>query len=78
MKEICESLRQHAKNKTHFEKKKMLLLTKQELKSYQDAKVCCICAKRILKSSLKAYIIGKIDHCHLQVNIEVQHIVFVI
>ena len=32
-----------------FLKKKMLLLTKEELKSYQDAKVCHICGKGILQ-----------------------------
>ena len=31
----------------------MLSLTKEELKPHQDAKVCYICGKRILKSSLK-------------------------
>ena len=31
MKKFCESLREHAKN-TDFEKKNMLLLTKEELK----------------------------------------------
>ena len=43
MKKVCESLKEHAKNIIDFEKKKMLPLTKEELKSYQDAKVCCIC-----------------------------------
>ena len=38
MKKFC-TLREHAKN-INFEKKKKLLLTKEELKSYQDAKVC--------------------------------------
>ena len=39
MKKFC-TLREHAKNIINFEKKKKLLLTKEELKSYQDAKVC--------------------------------------
>ena len=43
MKKVCESLKEHAKNIIDFEKKKMLPLTKEELKSYQDAKVCYIC-----------------------------------
>ena len=38
MKTFCESLREHAKN-TDFEKKNMLLLTKEELKSHHDAKL---------------------------------------
>ena len=52
MKTFCETLREHAKNTVAFEKKQMLSLTKEELKSHQDAKVCYICGKRILKSSL--------------------------
>ena len=33
MKKFCESLREHTENIIDFEKKKMLLLTKKELKS---------------------------------------------
>ena len=47
MKKFCESLREHAKNIIDFEKKKMLPITKEELKSHRDAKVCYICGKRI-------------------------------
>ena len=49
MKNFCESLRELAKNIIDFRKKKMLPLTKEELKSHQDAKVPYICGKRILK-----------------------------
>ena len=45
MKKFCTSLREHAQNITDFEKKKMLLLTKEELKSHQDGNVCYICEK---------------------------------
>ena len=45
MKKFCEFLREHAKNTIDFEKKKMLPFTKEELKSYQDGKVCYICEK---------------------------------
>ena len=38
MKKFCTSLREHAMNVINFEKRKMLLLTKEELKSHQDAK----------------------------------------
>ena len=34
MKKFCESLREHTKNIIDFEKKKMLPLTKEELKSH--------------------------------------------
>ena len=60
-----ESLREHAKNMTGYEKKKILLLTKEELKSHQDAKVCYICGKRILKRFSKSINYWKVrDHCH--------------
>ena len=42
------SLRESTKNIIDFEKKKMLLCTKEEFKLHQDAKVCCISGKRIL------------------------------
>ena len=53
MKRFCESLREHAGNIIDFEKKKMLSLIKEELKLHQDAKVCYICGKRILKKFSK-------------------------
>ena len=49
MKRFCESLREYAKNIIDFEKKKM-----SEKKSHQDAKVCCICRKRISKKLSKS------------------------
>ena len=56
-------LREHEKNTIDFEKEKMLPLTKK-LKSYQDAKMCYICGRKVLKKFAK----GK-------TTIEVQHIV---
>ena len=65
MKRFCASLREHPKNIIDFEKKKMLPLTKEELKSHQDAKVCYICGKRILKKLSKSINYWKVrDHCH--------------
>ena len=52
VKTFCESLREHAKNRIDLEKKKILPLTKEELKSHQDSKVCYSCEKRILKKAL--------------------------
>ena len=49
MKKFCEYLRKHPKSIIDFEKKKMLPLTKKEIKSHQDTKICYICGKRILK-----------------------------
>ena len=43
----------------------MLPLTKDELKSHQDAKVCYICGKRILKKLTKYINYWKVrDNCH--------------
>ena len=47
MKKFCTSLRKHATNVINFAKKKMLPLTKEEIKSYQNANVCHIYGKRI-------------------------------
>ena len=50
---FCESSREHAKSIIDFEKKKLLSLTKEELKSHQDAKICYICGKKMLKNFSK-------------------------
>ena len=81
IKKFCTSLREHAKKKhtIDFENKKMLLLRKEELKSYQDLKVCSICREKSLKSLLKIKITEKSQIIVItQVNIEAEHIVFVI
>ena len=49
MKTFCESLRNHAKTMNYFEKKKLLALTKEKLKSHQDSQICYTSGKRILK-----------------------------
>ena len=49
MKRLCTSLREHATNVIDFEKKKMLLLTQEELKSHQHVKECYIWGKKIIK-----------------------------
>ena len=65
MKMLCKSLREHAKNIIDFQKKKMLPLTKEGLKSHQDAKVCYICGKRIFKKLCKSMNYRKVrDHCY--------------
>ena len=64
MKKFCDSLKEHAKI-IIFEKKKMLPLTKEELKSYQEAKVCYICEKGILEKFAKDKNYQKVrDHCN--------------
>ena len=48
MKKFCSFFREHAENITDLKRKiNMLPLTKEELKSHQDAKLCYICGKRI-------------------------------
>ena len=49
MKKFCTSLREPATNVINFEKKNIVPLTKEELKSHQQAKVCYICGKIFLK-----------------------------
>ena len=46
MEKVCINLSEYAKNIIDFEKKKMVMLVIEELKSQQDAKVCYICGKR--------------------------------
>ena len=41
---FCDSVREHAKNILAFEGK-MLLVTKEELKSYQETKLAYFCEK---------------------------------
>ena len=82
MKKFCISLREHAKSIIDFENRKMLPLTKEELKSHPDAKVYYNCkTKKSLKPKkglLKIKIIETSEIIVIiQVNIEAQHIVFV-
>ena len=63
MKKFCKFWQEHAKNVIDFEKKEMLPLTKEEVKSQQDTKVCYICQKRILKKVSKSKHYPKVrDH----------------
>ena len=75
MKKFCTFLREHATNVIIFEKKKMLPLTKKELKSHQDARACYICGKRLLKKLLMINIIEKLGTIVIfQVNKEAHSI----
>ena len=65
LEKFCEPLGEYTKNIIDFEKKKRLQLKKEELKSQQDAKVCYICRKRILKRLSKSINYQKVrDHSH--------------
>ena len=65
MKKFCDSLREHAKNIIVFEKKKILPLTRQELILNQNAEVCYICRRKILKRFAEDINYRKVrNHCH--------------
>ena len=49
MKKVCISLTEYTTNVISFEKKKMVPLTKKELKLHQDETACYIYGKRFLK-----------------------------
>ena len=46
MKNICESLREHAMKMIGYKKQKMKLLKKKRQKLYEKLKICCICKKK--------------------------------
>ena len=79
MEKLCISLREHAANVINFEKKKNVTLTEEDLKFNQHSAVCYICKKKFTKSLLKIKNIVKLETIAiLLLNIEVQHITFVI
>ena len=63
MKKFCNSLREPVKN--IIEKKKMLMLAKEKLKSHQDTNVCYNCGEQILTKLAKDKIYQDVrDRCH--------------
>ena len=78
IKTFCESLREHAKCIIDFKNRKMLRLTKEELKLDQVPKVCYFCGEIILKYISKKKFKQLQTIAIIQVNIEVQYIVLVI
>ena len=79
MKKFCDSLREHAKNITDFEKNQMLSLTREELISHQHAEVCYICESKILKKFSEDINYPQVRLIVvIYVNIGAQHILFVI
>ena len=77
MKKFCTSLKEHATNVINF-LNKILPLTKEELTSYQDIKVCYIYGKRIFRKFANDKTYQKVRAYFNKVNIETQHIVFII
>ena len=57
----CEFLREHAMKIINFKKKKMKLLTKKQQESYENAKICFICKKKLKLN------IGKISIVKLEI-----------
>ena len=78
MKKFCTSLTEHATNVTNFQKKIILPLTREELKSYQDIKACYIYGKRIFRKFANDKSYQKVRDYFNKVNIETQHTVFII
>ena len=64
----CETFEEFALEIINYEEKEMILLTKEETKSYEEQKVCHICKKEFVtdkndKKTFKLY--HKVrDHCH--------------
>ena len=53
MKRICESLREHGTKTINFKKKKMKLLTKEQLESNGNPKICYICKEELIWGKYK-------------------------
>ena len=49
MKKFCNSLKEDAMKIINYKKKKIRLLKKEQLESYENAKICYICKKQIWK-----------------------------
>ena len=65
MKKYCEFLREHAIKIINFKKKKIKLLTKQQQKLFENAKICYICKEKFENECLKDEKYHKVrDHCH--------------
>ena len=62
MKKFCKDLREHATKIIHYEKKKMIPLTKEEKIHYNEQEICYICKKEFDTSDKKHYKVR--DHCH--------------
>ena len=75
MKKFCKDLREHATKIINYKKKKMIPLTAEE-KLYNEQEICYICKKEFDKSDKKHHEVR--DHCYYKVNIEEQHIIYVI
>ena len=65
MKKFCESLREHAMKIINVKKKKKSSLTKEQQESYENAKICYICKKKIENEYAKDKQYRRVrDKCH--------------
>ena len=65
MKKFCESLRAQAMKIISFKKKKTKLLRNKQQESYENAKFCYICIKKLEQKYAQNKTYCKIrDHCH--------------
>ena len=64
MKRFCEYLREHAMKIINFKKKKKKLLTKEQLESYENAKISYICKETFENKYSRDNKYCKVkDHC---------------
>ena len=63
MKKFYEFLKEHAIKRINFKKKKIKSLTKEQQKSYENAKICYICKEKFENIKYKKYCKVR-DHCH--------------
>ena len=65
MAKFCEFVREHAMKIITFKNKKMELLTKEQLESYESANLCYIWKEKLENKHLKDKKYRKVrDHCH--------------
>ena len=65
MKKFCEFLREHALKIINFRRKKIMLFTKEQQESYENAKICYICDEKYEIKYLKDKKYHKVrDNCH--------------
>ena len=77
MKKFCELSREHATEIINFKKEKIKLLTNEQQKPYENAKICYICKEKIEDLHAKDKNIIKLGTIVVkQVNIEVLHIAY--
>ena len=64
MEKFCKDLRELSMRVVNYEKKEMIPLTNEEIKSYEKQNVCYICKKRFSTDALNKKYYKVRDHCH--------------